>query len=467
MPKSGINIVKNKILTSLFCLGIFLIQSGIASASSFSSNYSVNDEALDFAASSEQLKGTNATMDLSSISWMGRIAESSSFKVIDSNSTFLQEGTPPVPGGASGGGVVIPPQPLGENDNAQLQTLPVEQKPNLKLNESPQEISTEVKPEEPGEPLVQPEPVKTTLAEDSDGCSIGFENKFMKTNPYDYDSDNDGIGDCDEQFVYGLKDDYTGLALFNDYIYSQSKPFFVGRADFGENTNNLQIQLDQMDPLNTLGLFFLKTKKDLNFAEYAEIDLENGRYQARLYSDGLMQNSADYFKVDNNLLYTKLKLDIPEDNKLSFKDKYIKLTGTSGENYGVVAIWQSDDFVDVSAVLADKKGNFKIYSPGSFEDGEYTVTLYGLIQEGDKIIQTNYQEMNFKVEEDKAAVINMVYADIAQVDYAAADIMNGLNTPSELHSVSNNKTSFPIMGLIAFVSFTLIGFYFLWKQKNI
>jgi len=458
----------------LIILSIYLICAVNVFASSFSSTFSLNDEALDFANSSEHLYGSNASMDLSSIFWTSRIMESASYSVIDSNSDLSSGVTPPGPGGGGGEPVAggRPDRP-GEKDSAQLITLPAEEKPQLDLHEAPEIIPEIIKPEQPQTTY------GTALKEDLDGCSIKFENKFMKTNPYDYDSDNDGVGDCDEQFVYGLNplnndktDDHTGLALFGDYIYTEERPFLVGRADFGtntyENTKNLQIQLEQMDPVNILGLFFIQSKKDLNFSQYTQLDLQNDKYKARLYLDGLLQNADDYFKVDNTLLYTELKLDIPEDKILYYTDKYIKLTGNTGENYGVVAIWQNDDFIDVSGVLSNNEGQFIIYTPKELGEGEYTVTLYGLLQDGNKIIQTNYQEIDFKIEQEKAVIINKIYADIAPLDYAAADIINDYNNNlMDLHPSNTNKASSPIFGFIAFLTFTLTGFYFLWKQKNI
>ena len=228
MEKTRINFRKNFILTTLFCTGLFYIQAQITLASSFSSTFSLNDEALDFANSSENLSGTNASMDLSSIFWTSRIMESASYQVIDSNSSLSSGVTPPSPGGGGGSGHI--PLAEGEKDKAKLSTIKIEEKPELDLHEALEE-----EPADEEEPVAPEQPEVKTYADDRDGCSPRFENKFMKTNPYDYDSDNDEIGDCDEQMVYGL-DDRTGLALFGDYIYTEDRPFLVGRADFGKNT---------------------------------------------------------------------------------------------------------------------------------------------------------------------------------------------------------------------------------------
>ncbi|MBN1494163.1 hypothetical protein JW911_00285 [Candidatus Peregrinibacteria bacterium] len=468
-------IKKLKQITKLLILlitSVFLLNIPQVFASSFSSNFTLNDEALNFANSSEHLSGNGASMDLSSIFWTSRIMESASYSVIDSNSALSSGATPPGPGGGGGsvaGGRLVRE---GEKDSAKLKNLPDIKKPELELHEAPEDIPEVTAPE-------QQKPLSKILYEDLDGCSLKFENKFMGTNPYDYDSDNDGIGDCDEKLVYGLDplkydptDDYKGIALFNDYYYTEHKPFFVGRADFGKNhnksINNTQIQIEKMDPLTMIGLFFIEPKKDLNFVKYSEVYLENGEYKSKIIWEGFEQKNADYFKIDDNYEYTELKVDIPENNILYFENSYIKLTGNSGSEYGIVAIWQNENFIDVSAVVTKKNGEFTIYSPRKFEEGNYTVTLYGLIQEKNKIIQTNYREFDFKVENKSAVISEKVYWDTAPLNFAAVDFLNSYSSTENSHS-NSNKAAFEtnyLLGFTAFISFMLIGFYFLCKQKK-
>lgn len=463
-------------------LTIFIVNIGVSFASSYSSNFSVNDEALDFAHNSDYLSSSSYAMDLGTVSWVDRVAESTSYSVIDANSELSDPVTPPppTPGGDSGSiaGGRLPES--GDIDNANLVNLDSDyQYPNYLHNaadEGPSDPMHDAADELPQEV------VAINTDDDTDGCSFHFERKFLTTNPLKNDTDGDGIEDCDEALIYGMiatekdeNDDYIGLAKSEEFIVTQNKPLFVGRADFGEiqvvaQRLLVQIEINKLDPITSIGMFFIEKQEDHNFAQILDFEFEDGIYESVLLFGGEMQESKDVFVVDTQIEYTSLEIDISDNGKLGYDSGYVHLTGSTGRTYGTVAIWKHTDFIDVSATVAGADGRFSLYSPKKLMEGEYEITLYSLDKRDGKIIQTNYQQINIEVQGDEVFIINDVKPKEAPRWTAALDYLHAAAGDVEYFRFKNIEYKNNFMYLVSFgvfFSISILTFLTLCRKESV
>ena len=462
---------------------IFIVNVGISFASSYSSNFSVNDEALDFAHNSDYLSSSSYAMDLGTVSWVDRAAESTSYSVIDANSELGDSVTPPTtptPGGDPGSiaGGRLPES--GDIDNANLVNLDIEyQYPNY-LHDAADEGS--VDPIYDAVDSHTQEVVAANPDDDTDGCSFHFERKFLTTNPLKNDTDRDGIEDCDEALIYGMiatekdeNDDYVGLAKSEEFIITQQKPLFVGRADFGgvqlfAKRLLAQIEINKLDPITSIGMFFIEKQEDHNFAQILDFEFEDGIYESALLFGGEMQESKDVFVVDTQIDYIPIEVDIPDNGKLEYDSGYVHLTGSTGQIYGTVAIWKHTDFIDVSATVAGADGRFSLYSPKKLIDGEYEIMLYSLDKRDGKIIQTNYQQINIEVHGNEVFIINDVKPKEAPRWTAALDYLHAAAGDVEYFRFKNIEYKNNFMYLVSFgvfFSISILTFLTLCRKESV
>jgi len=449
-------------IKTFICLWM-LLSGNYAQASSYSSTFSVNDEALDFAHNTDYLESSSYTMDLSG----DRPSESASFTVIDSNSDLVAV-TPPTPGGGGGGGgVVAGGRPdTGETDSAVIGALSKDESlPDLNLHDAPEEQTT--KPEEqsfvPGYQGVTT--IGTLQNDDLDGCSAQFEVKYMDTNPYINDTDGDSVEDCDEDWVYGtnpiMNNDnfiHTGIAKVNEFVYTQKKPLFVGRSDFGINEIYLedfvQLELNLINPLTEIGMSFLELKDDLNFIGESEFELINGSYYSTLYTNGEKQEKSDDVFIDLDKDYELLKVDTPDGGILKSDKGYVYLEGETGSDYGVVAMWVNQDYIDVSAVMANEKGDYSIASPSDLKNDFYSIYVYSVYKDNNKFVQTNHHVVSIKMENG--------------VPYILGKVLE--NKVPEMNSVqhASAETTDPMYLLPYIVFFTIIflSYFLVWRRGN-
>ncbi|MBA4336179.1 hypothetical protein C0416_00200 [bacterium] len=444
-------------------------------ASSYSSSFSLNDEALDFAHNTGSLESASYSMDLSGIFWTDRPSESASFKIIDANSDLVAV-TPPIPPtpGGSGGSVAggRPDSDSGETDSALIGALPQEESlPDLNLHGVPEDEAPEpLKPVKPVIPNYTEVTKIETAYDDFDGCSAQFEVKYMDTNPYINDTDSDSVEDCDEDWVYGtnpiMKNDnfiHTGIAKSDEFVYTQMKPLFVGRSDFGINEIYLedfvQLELKLIDPFTEIGMFFLELKDDLNFIGESEIELINGTYYSTLYVKGEKQEKADEVFVDLDKDYELLKVDTPDRGTLKSNGRYVYLEGETGSNYGVVAMWVNEDYVDVSAVLAEENGDYIIASPVELEDGLYSIYIYSVYKDNDKFIQTNHHVISIKMENGVPYILGKVLENKVPEWNVES---NYTQHASAEKTDSMNLLPYIVFFTIIFISYLLL----IWKKEN-
>lgn len=463
-------------------------------ASSFSISYSLNDESLSFSNSSDTLQSSSYSMDMSNVYWTDRTAQVASYSVADSNSGLDINSGPTPPSASSGnsgqvaGGREKPEQ--GELDSADLVALEdstqVETPGDLELHPSSEtpykdlfeELYKKATGEDFGnygesqEPRIVAKvdyPPLNVRGEDVDGCNFEFEGRFLGSNPYLPDTDKDGIEDCDEALIYGLNPleneeltDYLGISNLEGLIYTQKKPLFVGHAKHPVS----QIEFTKTDPFVSFGLFFLEVQKDDNFAEFSPVILEDGEYEAELLYDDKKQNDPEYFRVDSSLEYEPLTVSFPDNFEPDAKNNIVTINGKTGPSYGVVAIWENEDFVDVSAVIADRDGGFIINAPQSYENGKYKVTLYALYKKGDSLIQTNYDEMSFSLEDEKVYISRDA---IKKTDLKIQSTLKYLNADVgslEKTQLKNNSSNYmTLLSFSVFLVFSLAIFLVLWRKK--
>lgn len=465
--------IKMKV-TVYVCL---LCASGCVYASSYSSNFSLNDETLDFAHNGGYLESSSYNMDLSGIFWTDRPSESASFTVIDANSDLVGSVPPPPPPPPPGGGGPIaggrPDYEEGETDVALIGMLPEEEeRPDLDLHGVAEEEEQQLRP---SVPVVIFEPVlddqKIADHDDFDGCSAQFELKYMNTNPYIYDTDKDTVGDCDEDWVYGTNpivfdENFVrvGVAKSDKFVYTQKKPLFVGRADFGIEDaylhNSVQLGIELFDPRTEIGMFFLELKKDLNFIGFSQMDLMSGLYETVLYRNGSKQENPDMINIDTELEYESLEVYMPDRGIFDNENGVVYLRGRSGSEYGVVAFWVRDEYVDVSAVVADMNGEYYIASPKQLEDGEYSVYLYSIYKNGNEFVQTNYQTLGIRMEEE----IPYVYEKIEiSTDRAVEQVFDD---PDLLHESDERDYQINVVSYLVLLTIVITSCFFLWQRKN-
>lgn len=468
-------------IKTILCLYL-LVCSSTVYASSYSSNFSINDEALDFAHNSDYLESSSYNMDLSGIFWTDRPSESASFTVIDANSD-LTSVTPPTPPPPSGGGGTTPiaggRPDRGETDVAIIGSLPQEQRPDLDLHESAEEDD-----EEPFVPII-PEPVATPVEigltyDDFDGCSAQFEMKYMDTNPYRNDTDKDGVEDCDEDWVYDtnpiVENDnfiHAGIAHAEDFIYTQAKPIFVGRSDFGSlesyTEDYTQLGIELVDPTIEMGMFFLGLKDDFNCVGLSEIELESGIYKAFIYHDGDKQKEASIIEVDLEKPYKPLTVSIPEGGMLNHDNKTVYVGGQAGEEYGVVALWVNDEFVDVSATVADYKGQYYLPSPKQLEDGDYEIYIYSIYRDDGKLIRTNYHDLTVKMENGIPYIVEKVEKKETPTWKTAVDFAKTQINEKKIESMHESASEADPMYLLSygiFFTIILISYFIVWRREN-
>ncbi|MFC1655787.1 hypothetical protein ACFL3C_02875 [Patescibacteria group bacterium] len=466
-------------------------------ASSFSSNYSLNDESLSYSNNSDTLESSSYSMDMSNLYWTDRTAESSSYSVIDSNSVADTGSsvTPTTPGtGVSGsvaGGTREKPD-SGESDSATLialeEVVEEEEGEDLNLHSSPDEpfedLFEDLYRRATGEDFgdfveeIQPKLVAKVVypqvdvgGEDSDACSFSFENRFLGSNPYMPDTDKDEIEDCDEALIYGLNplvndeiEGYLGISNIEGLVYTEKAPLFVGHA----KNPIFQIEITKTDPFVSFGLFFLAVQGDDNFAEISEVEFEDGTYEAHLLYEDNSQPETEIITIDSSLEYETLELSLPKEGRLDSKNNIIQINGTTGAYYGIVAVWEHESFVDVSAVVSDWDGNFEIYSPQSLEDDEYKVTLYALLKQDDLLVQTNYQEVNFKLESEGAYVLEEAEKQNElkiqpKLKYLKADV--GSIDQMHLERSTENTNYMYLLSFSIFLLFSLATFFTLCRKK--
>jgi hypothetical protein len=467
-------------IKTILCLWA-LIGSSSVYASSFSSNYSVNDESLDFANNAASLESSSFTMDLSGIFWTDRPSESASFVVIDANSDLdpLVPPPPPPPPGGGGGPIAggRPDRDPGETDVAIIGMLPEEQKPDLDLHESAEEIDE--KPFVPYIPAPATKPVQVGLVyDDFDGCSAQFEMKYMQSNPYLNDTDRDGVEDCDEDWVYDtnpiVENDHfihAGIAQAEEFVYTQLNPLFVGRADFGLEDSytekHVQLGIELVDPITEIGMFFLELKEDMNCIGLSEIGLESGDYKAVLYRDGQKQENPNDVYINLEQEYEDLLVSVPEGGMLNHDDRFVAVGGSTGANYGVVALWSRDEYIDVSAVVADYKGDYYLASPKQLEDGDYTIYLYGLFEEDERLIQTNYQVLDVKMEEGVPYIVERVEEkEMPKWKTAFNQAKAQIDEQKIMHASANEADPMYLLSYGIFLMIVIISYFVVWSKEN-
>ena len=472
-------------IKTFVCLWM-LLSGNYAYASSYSSTFSVDDEALDFAHNTDYLESSSYTMDLSGVFWTDRPSESASFKVIDANSDLVAVSPPipPIPPIPGGGGSVAggrPDSDFGETDSAIIGVLPEDEvMPDLDLHGVPED-----EPYKPTKPTVEPVVPNSgeglevgTSYDDFDGCSAQFEVKYMDTNPYINDTDGDGVEDCDEDWVYGtnpiIKNDnfiHTGISKAKEFVYTQMKPLFVGRSDFGINEIYLedvvQLELKLMDSFTEIGMFFVELKDDLNFIGESELELFNGAYYSTLYINGEKQEKADEIFVDPDKDYELLKVDTPDGGTLKSNDKYVYLEGEAGPNYGVVTMWVNEDYIDVSAVVANENGDYSIASPDELEDGLYSIYVYSVYKDNDKFIQTNYHVIPIKMENGVPYILGNVLENKVPEWNVESDSINEKEIGSVQHASAEKADPMNLFPYIVFFTIIFISYFLLiWKREN-
>lgn len=454
-------------IKTILCLWL-LISHGSVYASSFSSNYSLNDESLNFAHNTDYLESGSYAMDLSGVFWTDRPSESASFKIIDANSNIDDTSPPPPPPPDDGGPIAggRPDKDPGETDVAIIDQIPKEEtKDDISLHESAEEI-----PSKPQiyEPVAKPVQVEL-FHDDFDGCSAQFEMNYMDTNPYKYDTDDDMVGDCDEDWVYDTNpivhnDNFhnVGLARAEEFIYTQEKPLFVGRADFNVEDsyieNHVQLEIEKTDPAILVGMFFLELKEDFNCIGLSEIALESGRYITRLYRDGEKQENEIPIVVDTEKEYTPLQVNIPEGGMLNHDNAHVIIGGETGENYGVVALWTRDEYIDVSATVADYQGEYSLSSPKMLEDGKYQIYMYGIFNEDDHMVQTNYQVIDIIMEDSVPYIVE-------SVEEKEKPTWNKKRIDS-LHNAAKQANPMYLLSYGIFVTIILISYFIVWRRDR-
>ncbi|MCD6109700.1 hypothetical protein J7J83_03000 [bacterium] len=464
-------------IKTLLCLWL-LVGGNFAYASSYSPNFNVQDEALDFAHNSDYLKSSSYSMDLSGIFWTDRPSESASFKIVDANSNLtgsVTPPTPPTPSGGGGGSVAggRPSKDTGENDVAIIGNLPSESKPDLSLHGS-----AENEPEE--KPTVQKPVESRVVYGDSDGCSAKFEIRYMNTNPYKNDTDNDGVEDCDETWIYGtnpiVKNDnfiYSGIAKGKDFVYTQEKPLFVGRGDFGTGESYtkgyIQLGLDLINPKTEMGMFFLNLKDDMNFVGPSEITVGSGEYESTLYHDGKKQKDSDEITIDLDKKYESLFVDVPNGGMLNYNDKKVYVRGTTGKGYGIVALWVSDKNIDVSATVSDNNGNYYLHSPEKLGDGDYSIYLYAIYKENGKLIRTNHQSINVKMEKGLPYIVEKIKKKQTpkwETAYNIAKTQINEKKIEAVHAVAKKSDPMYLLSYAVFFVIMFISYLFVWKRED-
>lgn len=469
----------------IFCLWI-LVASNSVYASSYSSNFSVNDESLDFAHNSDYLESSSYTMDLSGVFWTDRSSQSDSFTVIDSNSDLVAVTPPPPPPPPGGGGGSVaggrPDYEDGETDVAIIDSLPEEQQPpDLDLHESAEEEQPEEKPFVPiiSEPLATPVQVGLTY-DDFDGCSAQFEMKYMDTNPYRKDTDGDGVEDCDEDWVYDtnpiVKNDtfvHAGIARAEDFIYTQAKPLFVGRADFAIKDSYMedraQLAIELVDPSTEMGMFFLDLKDDLNCIGVSDMELESDKYLAVLYRDGEKQKDPNSVTIDLEKNYDPLIVSIPEGGMLNHDNGTVYLGGSTGEGYGVVALWTRDEYIDVSATVADYKGDYYLPSPKQLEDGDYYIYVYGIYKENEMLVQTNYHILQVKMKNGVPYIVEKMEEKSVPAWKSAVDFAkNQINEKKveSMHESAEKADPIYLLSYGIFFIIVLLSYFIVWRREN-
>ncbi len=476
------------ILVTVFLLTNVFVRT--AYASSFSSNYSLNDESLSFSNNADTLESSSYSMDMSNLYWTDRTAESNSYSVVDSNSAIDIEsgGTSSTPTG--GGGSVAGGRPerpdSGESDTAMLIAIeediedeavedlnlhPSSDKPFYDAFEDLYRKATEDAEVPPKLVAKLLSPQGDIRGEDADACSFSFENKFLGSNPYMSDTDKDGIEDCEEALIYGLNplihneiEDYLGISNIEGLIYTEKAPLFVGHA----KNPIFQIEITKTDPFVSFGLFFLAVKEDDNFVKISEVEFEDGTYEVRLLYDDNFQTEAEIITIDSSLEYEPLEVSLPKDGQLNSENNIIQINGNTGAYYGVVAVWENESFVDVSAVVSNRDGNFEIYSPQSLEDGEYKVTLYALSKQDGLLVQTNYQEIIFKLEEGESYVLTETQKQNelkiqSKLKYLKADL--GSIQQMQLGKSTENTNYMYLVSFSIFLLFSLATFFTLCRKK--
>lgn len=465
----------------------------VINASSYSTNYSLNDESLNFGYSAGQMESTTYSSDLSDIYWTERNLRSSSFTIVDSNSKVVK-GQPPLPpppppppdddGGSGGERPFKPGEEIEFDEPAIVPTEPVEEQEE-DLRPAPEEPEPEpAVPEKPGkdEPALPVEPEKAYPYEDNDGCSLKFENKFMNTNPYKNDTDNDEIEDCDEALVYGLDpnifnntDNTVGIADYIKFIYSTDNPFFTGRMDFGlefepdsDLSGNMEI-IKKEEPRTEIGLFKIDIADDLNFSNLSTPQLEDGIYEVRINFEENKQEVADLVEIDSGKNYEKLDLSEPENGLLNKLDGLIKINGKTGPGYGVVGIWKKNkEFIDVSAVVADNEGIFNLPAPRALADGEYSLAIFGLYKNLNDIIQTNYENLDFYVNDGTA----YLKEEIIDSDYHKASLIIPLKQKkpetdsAKIVPIKEDPLFIYLLSFAIFLIFSSITFYAICRKRK-
>lgn len=461
-------------IKTILCLWL-LIGSSSVYASSYSSNFSVDDEALDFAHSTDYLESSSYVMDLSGIFWTDRLSESASFTVIDSNSDIVNLSPPPPP--PPGGGPIAGGRPdtdSGETDVVIIGALPEEEPgPDLDLHGAAEE--------NPFIPAPVAEPVQIGLAyDDFDGCSAQFEMKYMDTNPYKNDTDKDGVGDCDEAWIYDTNPIvenenfvHAGIAQAEKFIYTQLKPLFVGRADFGieesYTEDYVQLAIELVDPTTEIGMFFLELKDDMNYIGLSEIELESGKYKTILYRDGEKQEEPNEINIDLDRDYKPLIVNLPEGGMLNHDNRTLYIGGETGDGYGIIAFWVRDEYVDVSATVADYKGDYYLPSPKQLEDGQYSIYLYAIYEEDEKLIQTNYHILEVKMEEGVPYIVEKVEQKETpkwKTAYNYAKTQIDEKKIESMHASAQKADPMYLLSYGIFFTIILISYFVIWKRQD-
>jgi len=461
-------------IKTFFCLWL-IVGGNFAYASSYSSNFSVRDEAVDFAHNSDYLKSSSYSMDLSGISWTDRPSESASFKIIDSNSDLEAVPTPP-PSGGGGNAGGRPQSNVGENDTAIIGLLPKDEKPDLNLHG----VAKEKPAKKPSMPKTSKIVRVETAYDDFDGCSALFEMIYMNTNPYKNDTDDDGVGDCDETWIYDtnpiVKNDnfvHTGIAKAEDFIYTQKKPLFIGRGDFGNSKSYIkdyiQLAVNLIEPESEMGMFFLNLKNDMNFVGMSEIELESGQYDTTLYHDGGKQEESNYININLDKEYEDLFVNVPEKGMLNNKDRTVYISGETGKGYGVVAIWASEDNLDVSATVAGDDGVYSLSSPEELEDGDYSIYIYAVYKEDGKLIQTNYQTINIKMQKSLPYIVEKIQKRQTpkwETAYNYAKTQIDEKKIEAMHSSAKKTDPMYLLSYGVFFTIVLISYFVIWKRED-
>jgi len=466
--------------TSIFLIAaliVLIINAGIVSASSYSSNFSVNDEAVDFSYNADYLNSTSYAMDLGTISWTDRLGESTSYKIIDANSELNNPVTPPTPGGGGTGGIAGGRVDQGGDiDNANLISLETDYQYQNYLHNSADEADSTHNAADSKEHKAN------GYTDDNDGCSFHFERKFLRTNPSKNDTDGDGIEDCDEALVYGMSaidrdenDDHVGLAKAEDFIITQHQPLFVGRVDFGttevfKQHPLIQIEINKLDPITLIGTFFMSRQKDYNFAEILDFEFEDGIYESKLLFGGMGQEFTNVFVIDSTIDYVPLEVNVSDNGQLEYDSGYVHLAGKTGNTYGVVALWKHQDFVDVSATVAGIDGVFSLYSPEKLIDGEYEIIIYALDKRDGQIIQTNYQHINIEIKDNEIFIINK--AELKEVPRWTAALDHLHATASEVaylkfKNIEYKNNFMYLVSFGVFLSISILTFLTLCREKSV